>query len=334
MDVAKYIGLFILKNHFCYIHGLGNLEMKKIPAGYDGRALHAGSCDVLLVPAGSLDDSLANFIATNEQISISKAANALRDYSLQAKADLQAGKEVIIPAIGKFVDVEGKTIFVTDPKLQYTTPPIPVVRLHKREEAPAASTQKQASAYQPPAAMPASAPVYQPQYEEEQQGNRLNWGRIILVAIILLAFIGLNVAGYIYFIKPRKTEKATPVVDTPVRVKDTVAQVPAVLPITADTTIKTDSIAGTGTGTMLPESNIAVKNNVLYYKVILNTYYSKEKAERRYKQLRGNGTKVDMISEDSLNYYIVLPVHSTSKDTTRILDSLSTLYNPTGVSIY
>ena len=331
MDVAKYIGLFILKNHFCYIHGLGNLEMKKIPAGYDGRALHAGSYDVLLVPAGSLDDSLANFIATNEQISISKAANALRDYSLQAKADLQAGKEIIIPTIGKFVDVEGKTTFVTDPKLQYTTPAIPVVRLHKREEAtPLPAAQRQAPIYQPNAATPTTAPAYQPQYEEEQ-GARLNWGRIILVAVILLAFIGLNVAGYFYFIKPRKAEKIAPVADTLIRAKDTVLQTPAVLPITADTAVKTDTTTG---ATMLPESNIAVKNNVLYYKVILNTYYSKEKAEKRYKQLRGNGTKVDMMTEDSLNYYIVLPVHSTSKDTTRILDSLSTLYNPNGVSIY
>lgn len=331
MDVAKYIGLFILKNHFCYIQGLGNLEMKKRPASYDGRALHAASYDVLLVPAGSLDDSLANFIATNEQISISKAANALREYSLQAKADLQAGKDVIIPSIGKFVDVEGKTTFVTDPKLQYTTPAIPVVRLSKREEAAqvASTSSRPSSAYQPPVTAAAATPAYQPQYEEET-GSRLNWGRIILVAVIILAFIGLNVAGYMYYFKPKKHVSA-PVTVQPPPATDTPQTQPA-LPITADTTVKvTDTSATT---VMLPESNIAVKNNVLYYKVILNTYYSKEKAERRFKQLRGNGTKVELVAEDSLNYYIVLPIHSASRDTSRILDSLSTLYNPNGVSIY
>jgi len=332
MDVAKYIGLFILKNHFCYIQGLGNLEMKKRPASYDGRALHAASYDILLVPAGSLDDSLANFIATNEQISISKAANALREYSLQAKADLQAGKEVIIPAIGKFVDVEGKTTFVTDPRLHYATPPIPVVRLNKREDAPATpSSQKTGTTapYQP--TVTTASPAYQPPaYEEEETGRRLNWSRIILVAAIFLVFIALNIIGYNY-IKHRKTAIPPAVVENPVPPKDTTPLPQSVMPITADTTTKADTAAPP---VMLPESNIAVKNNFLYYKVILNTYYSKEKAEKRYKQLRGNGTKVDMMTEDSLNYYIVLPIRSTSKDTTRILDSLSTLYNPNGVSIY
>ncbi|MBS1687540.1 MAG: hypothetical protein JSS96_02355 [Bacteroidetes bacterium] len=330
MDVAKYIGLFILKNHFCYIQGLGNLEMKKRPASYDGRALHAASYDILLVPAGSLDDSLANFIATNEQISISKAANALREYSLQAKADLQAGKEVIVPAIGKFVDVEGKTTFITDPKLHYATPAIPVVRLNKREEATAPSSAKQAPtpAYQPSAAT--ASPAYQPPPYEEETGRRLNWGRIILVAAILLVFVAVNIIGYNY-IKHRKATPPPAVVENPAPVKDTTPLPQTIMPITADTSAKVDTAAPP---VMLPESNIAVKNNFLYYKVILNTYYSKEKAEKRYKQLRGNGTKVDMMTEDSLNYYIVLPIRSTSKDTTRILDSLSTLYNPNGVSIY
>src|SRR6185437_14180538 len=102
MDVAKYIGLFLLKNHFCYIHGLGNLELHKKSASYDGTALQAPSYEVVVTPAGSIDDNLANFIATNEQTSISKASNALRDFSIQARADLQAGKEVLIPHIGKF----------------------------------------------------------------------------------------------------------------------------------------------------------------------------------------------------------------------------------------
>ena len=241
MDVAKYIGLFILKNHFCYIQGLGNLEMKKRPASYDGRALHAASYDVLLVPAGSLDDSLANFIATNEQISISKAANALREYSLQAKADLQAGKEVVIPAIGKFVDVEGKTTFVTDAKLQYATPPIPVVRLNKREETPAASSAQKTGTTAPykPTAATASPAYQQPAYEEET-GSRLNWSRIILVAAIFLVFIALNIIGYNY-IKHRKTTPPPAVVENPIPPKDTTPLPQSVMPITADTIAKTDT---------------------------------------------------------------------------------------------
>src|ERR1700744_6690000 len=99
MDLAKYIGVFLMKNRFCYIHGLGNLEVKKKPANYDGKMLQAAPYEVIITPAGSIDDTLANFIATNEQISISKAANELRDFSTKAKADLEAGKELSRPFI-------------------------------------------------------------------------------------------------------------------------------------------------------------------------------------------------------------------------------------------
>ena len=111
MDIAKYIGLFLLKNHFCYVHGLGNLELHKKSATHDGKSLQSPSYDVVVTPGGSIDDNLANFIAVNEQISISKAANALRDYSIQARKDMTAGKEVLLPNIGKFVEVNGKVQF-------------------------------------------------------------------------------------------------------------------------------------------------------------------------------------------------------------------------------
>src|ERR1700742_1700349 len=114
MDIAKYIGLFLLKNHFCYVHGLGNMELRKRTASYDGTALQAPSYEVVVTPGGSIDDNLANFIAVNEQISISKAANALRDFSIQARKDMAAGKEVPIPDMGKFVEQNGKVKFVTD----------------------------------------------------------------------------------------------------------------------------------------------------------------------------------------------------------------------------
>ena len=78
MDVAKYIGLFLLKNNFVYIHGLGNLELRKRPASFNGEALQGSTYEVVMTPMGSIDDNLANFIATNEQISISKASNAHR----------------------------------------------------------------------------------------------------------------------------------------------------------------------------------------------------------------------------------------------------------------
>lgn len=78
MDVAKYIGTFLLKNQFCYIHGLGNLELRRKPASFDGEALQGPQYTVVLTSGGSIDDNLAAFIANGEQTSISKAASTLR----------------------------------------------------------------------------------------------------------------------------------------------------------------------------------------------------------------------------------------------------------------
>src|SRR5438094_932824 len=98
MDIARYIGLFLLKNKFAYVHGLGNLELTRMAASHDGQMLNAPQYDVRLTKGGSIDDTLANYIATHEATSISKAANALRDFSIAARADLAAGKEVVIPS--------------------------------------------------------------------------------------------------------------------------------------------------------------------------------------------------------------------------------------------
>ena len=84
MEIDKYIGQFILKNNFCYIHGLGNLELQKRTTMHDGKALVPPTYEVVVTAGGSIDDSFANFIATNEMISISKAANALREYSMHS----------------------------------------------------------------------------------------------------------------------------------------------------------------------------------------------------------------------------------------------------------
>src|ERR1043165_5876789 len=188
MDVAKYIGLYLLKNHFCYIHGLGNLELRKKPAVHDGQHLQAPQYEVQLTPTGSIDDSLANFMATHEQTSISKAANALRDFSIQARADLQAGKEVPIPSLGKFVEDNGIIRFVTDPHLQYTPPSIPALRTAKRvDEAP-------------------SFKATDPAEDSYSSSGSFNWGKVALWVLILGA-----AAAIIYFgIRYVNKEEATP----------------------------------------------------------------------------------------------------------------------------
>ena len=65
MDVAKYIGLFLLKNGQCYVHGLGTMQLVRKPASYDGQALQPSSYEILMAPCGNVDEALSNFIANN-----------------------------------------------------------------------------------------------------------------------------------------------------------------------------------------------------------------------------------------------------------------------------
>jgi nucleoid DNA-binding protein len=211
MDIAKYIGLFLLKNNFVYLHGLGNLELKKKPASYDGDALHAPEYDVVLTPGGSIDDNLANYIATHEQISISKAANALREFSTATRAEMAAGKEVEIPGIGKFVEEQSGVVrFLANPHLNHVPPPVPMLRMSKRLE---------------------ETPDFRRDTTDSGSGadsSGIAWGRIALLGLLMLVVIGGIVIGYRYISAPDApavadtaaapviSEPLAPLIDTPV----------------------------------------------------------------------------------------------------------------------
>ena len=301
METAKYIGLYLLKNHFCYLHGLGNLELKKKPAEHDGQTLQGPLYEVVLSTTGSIDDSLANFIATHEQTSISKASNALRDFSIQTRTDLQAGKEVVIPGLGKYVEQNGVIRFITDPHLQYTPPSIPILRTSKRvSEAPSFKTPDPAD-------------------NGYAQGNGVNWGKIGLAAAALALVIIAIVFAVRYFNDQQPADAASSVT-----VQDTAVHAMPVAPIAADTNLHDTSSAMTPAAPVMSTTGL---------KVILNTYATRTAAERRIKTLTNNGNQVELLAKDSTNYLVLLPI-SAGTDTTKALDSLRRLFNPKGVSIY
>lgn len=308
MDIAKYIGLFLLKNNFCYIHGLGNLELKKRPASYDGQALQAAQYEVALTPTGSIDDNLANFIATNEQVSISKASNSLKDFSVASRAQLQEGKDVIIPGIGKFVSVNGKISFVTDPHLQYTPPSIPALKTVKRvDEEPQFKNRVETNA------------------ADHNSGTSVNWGKIALWVVILGALATAVAFGINYMNKYNANTGTTPVADT------TVAKPQSNAPVM-------DTVAKHAVDTTHPQATAAPAadpNAPIEYKVILKDYNTLAAAEKRVKQLTGFGNKVEVVTKDSASYFVVMPMKTPAADTTRVIDSLHRNFNPKGtVSIY
>jgi len=348
MDIAKYIGLYLLKNQTCYIHGLGNIELRRKPASYDGRNLVPGVSEVAVIPVSSVDDSLSNFIATNEQISISKASNALKDYVAAAMADIQAGKEVLIPAIGSFFEVNGKMQFATAPQMQLTPAPIPAEKNLPRRNNNTAPTmaqpggyqeqhQQQAPAYTAPTQMapppPQPAPSYQyPPMEEEKKGG-MNWGRVILFVLILLALIG----GVAYVGKNiLKVGKNSPApAQQPMTIPapaDTISnQAPAI-----DTTSAIDSTEtmGAEAAPVVPAAQTVAKGPASNFKVIINTYDERARAEKRLSRLKSYGHKVELIAEDSSMFFILIPVSTHRADSARVVDSLRRTYNPDGVSVY
>jgi len=305
MDVAKYIGLFLLKNHFCYVHGLGNLELRKKPASYNGDVLLPAEYEVVLTPSGSIDDNLANFIATNEQISISKASNSLRDFSAQAKGYLHEGREVDIPAIGKFVEYEGRILFVTDPHMQFTPPSIPAMRTARREPE-------------------ASNTVFQgtQSYEgaSSGQGSNINWGRVILAVIIFVVIVGGAFYGYKYLRNRNVVNQPQPAVVAPVHTDTVVQQPKAAAPDTLGNKV---------------DSTVLATANMIHYNVEINSYHNRPLAEKRVRQMHDYGHEVNLVTKDSTTFFIVMPITTYNKDTTKVLDSLSALFNPkSGVTVY
>ncbi len=302
MDIAKYIGLFLLKNHFCYVHGIGNLELVKRPAIHDGKVLQAPNYEVIVTPGGSIDDNLANFIATNEQISISKAANALRDFSILARKEMAAGAEVPISNIGKLVEVSGKIKFITDDNFRFTPAGIPTIKNSKQlDEQNARLAHK--PAYPPPA-----------------KADSVNWSMVVLV-IVLLIIISGGIYGIWYYTNQNKT------ISPPPPAKDTVIQNPIPLVPPLDTVHK-------DTATSFPPAVTQDSLQVNNYKMVIGEYATLDKATKREYKLTHGGNKVEIITKDSTHYYIVGAVTCSAADTTHIKDSLARMFGYKGVSIY
>lgn len=319
MDIAKYIGLFLLKNNFVYIHGLGNLELKKKSSRHNGEALTAPTYEIVMTQLGSIDDNLANFIATNEQISISKASNSLREFSIQARADMHTGKAVEIPGIGKFVEERGKTVFVTDPTFTHTPPPLPTMKFAKRAEEPyhTASTATPNILSDAGGAPEPNYPT--PAYDPTASSGTINWGKIALWIGALIAAAALAFFGIKYMNEHKATQDLPLIIS-----KDTAKQVEA--PVTADT------------ATSVPAEStpaVAENNGLLKFNVLLNTYDVMDKAIRRAEKLKSYGNNVEMrAAADSSAFYVVMPVSNVAAaDTSRFLDSLRRNFNPNGVSI-
>ncbi len=317
MDIAKYIGLFLLKNHFCYIHGLGNLELRKRPAIHDGEALRGPSYEVVITQGGSIDDNLANFIATNEFISISKASNALRDFSTTTRAQLLEGKDIQIPNIGSFHEENSKITFITDPNLRYTPNAMPAMRTDRRPDEAGAGA---ARPYTPP--LPSMQTVGEPATRAQASTTQefvqqVNWMKVIAAAAALIVIVVIAIFAF-KFIKNRQSSSSN--------TNTTVTPSPPAPSVVAAQQ-RADSIAAA----------MAAKNadTVRSYNFVIGDERTYKKAEKKVALMRSYGhPDAQMAMVDSSTYYVTLTIKCAPADTSRIMDSLSRFYAYPGVTIY
>lgn len=356
MDVAKYIGLFLLKNEQCYVHGLGTLQWLRKPATYDGQALLASSHEIIMVPGGNVDESLANFIATNEQISITKAAGALKEFSAETKNQIQAGNPVRLPHLGKFTADDGRIGFITDPQLQFKAAPIlaqkGVSLQHNERPAiphqPYISTTPIGSPLAGQAPTPAMPHVRQYMQDAEPK-ERLNWARIIFVILLLIVMAGGAYYGYERYLAPKKSSQK-PVLTMPDKMEEEapVEELPVDTAMSADSTMLTDSIGNEPTEvappipgqTIVPEKatttapvTVQPPQKMRSMKIIVNSYDNKEEAYRRKRSLEAKGNKVEVLEVDTNYFDVIMVIKTSNRDDYRVQDSMSKLYNPYGVFI-
>lgn len=306
MDIAQYIGLFLLKNEFCYLHGIGSLEVVKKTAVYNPETQEMDPPKYAVVyreTAGSIDDSFANFIAHNERISIAHASNYLKDYCARAKADLQAGKEVPVPGIGKFYKGEtGSVEFAVDPSLQIQGRTIPFFKTspiveRNREEALSKIIER--------------TEFKEPKGDEdiELMPPKVNWAKILVLSLLALAIV----AAGIYLLgnwgggtaEPETSDMhlAEPLNESP-EAASGARETPEVEPLAGP--------ADEGT-----------------YIIAINQYDNLDRAQSRVRQLNGFGNEVSLWSRDSNVYSVVMRFPRTA-DTARVTDSLRRLFNPGG----
>jgi len=302
MDIAQYIGLFLIKNEYCYLPGIGSLQIDKKPAVYNSETQQMNPHEYEVTfqkTAGSIDDSFANFIATNERISIAHAANFFKDYCTRIKSELKEGKDVIIPGIGKFFCNDNQLIqFATDPNLQIKGKSIPFFKISPTAEKSNGETISN---------IIDQTEIKEPRADEEivMKAPQVNWTKIIVFALVALGIVALIA----YFIFSSNSDNSIQPITEPATTTEMNTE--TALPIDVDTVQQQSA-----------QAQAEPANN---YLALINTYPSRNRAEKRIKQLQSYGHEVSLNTKDSSSYKVVMVIPS-SIDTSHYLDSLSKLF--------
>lgn len=305
MDIAKYIGLFLVKYQYCNLPNLGDFAVTKKAASYSDGQVKAPEYEVKFSFSGGLiDDAFPNFIATNERTSIANAANAVKDFCTQTKLTLAEGGTVLIPGFGKFVQTNGKNDFIPDQNIHVETPGIPIFKINTAATRSSVEGETIAELHE-------KMQLREPSLQDDIviKPPKVNWSKVIILLLIVGVVLAL-VGGAIWYMNNNKEESGAA---APVTNEAQPATAPAAHTPNPDTAAQAPAASGT------PGS----------YTFAILTFKDKESAERKEKQLKGFGHDVALKPVSDSNIILTLTLPSVN-DTLATKDSLRRFFNPRG----
>lgn len=323
MDIAKYIGLFLNKYQYCYLPNLGNFEVKKVSQSTDEQGETKAAYNVKFTFAnGSIDDALANFIATNERISIANAANGIREFCTNTKHQIKEGHEVVIPGFGKFLERNGQPAFIAEQNVQVQTPVIPYF---KQGAEPYVARQTEASI----SSIHETTKLKEPKSDDEIviKPAKVNWSKVVLVFGIGIVLLGLIISA-VWFLNNSKSELEESTTQETIIEQPEEATPPAVIDSNTSITDSNNAVTNNDTNTTTTTVAAPVASDGTY-KIAVRQYSDKAQAVKKVNQLTSFGNKAELYEKSATEFYVIIPVSNTV-DRTKGVDSLKRFFNPGG----
>jgi nucleoid DNA-binding protein len=319
MDIGKYIGKFLIKNKYCSLSGLGVFELKKIPAYEQKGEISNPAHQVTFTPVGSIDDTFASFIASFENVSISNAANNIKEYCRNAKEEIENNGKFAIENLGNLTSSNGKLVFHQNADLDLGLGSIPVTLIEIKPINPETQEKIKENFSYPPA------------NTTYLRSKQINWIKIL---VTVLGVVVLGVAayfGYNYYKNNLSTNNETNGTET------TAVQIDTIATSTVDTTaiLASDTLQHDTTSAPTPTTNDSIVASVKpvaigkEYKVSIFTYKEEASAIAKVNKLNRYGNKSSVVNLNG-QFMVALTASNLQNDTTKLVDSLRLFFNPKG----
>jgi len=302
MNLADYLSELLGQQDEVSVPGLGYFVRSRIKAYYsdsEGR-FYPPHHQVKFVPQEKDDDTFAQYVADNKNISLASSKYFVEKFISKLKEDAAHGK-YLFSDLGSFYTEQGQLVFKPNDRIPadpafYGYPPVDIVKVG----APlSVDTKKpvfnQTQTVAPPPAPPAEVsttyvkPVPQPQYYEEEvePKKRISVWLIVLIALVVL---GAAVFG-VYKFYPQAFDK---VKETFNKVTGkTAVVVPAAKPVIKPDTAK-KIVALTDTDkkkTVAPIDTVKPSR----FEAVADKVIHLEKANERVKYLKSMGLKAYIV---------------------------------------